>query len=278
MSDGFIPASAPVAAVLAARLIRHAARSAPPALAGRLEEEWLADLAAQPSSFAALSFALGCCWATRVIAREHRAMKAAFAAGRPKTTVVGQLRSHAMSRLKPVWIGAAALAVTALGVGAILLAPLAFREFATRVQPYLAGSEPAIGIAVSMAVSAGVVVGTLAWSIRQIRREAMNNLPKAPLAVLTLVMSLSSAGLFTLSARLGYVAMHLAGPEMLILWGVAGGAVGLIIALTSGRAKSRSAGNSAPDGGGEPGLGSAHYPRSRLRRGKWPGADRRYVP
>lgn len=115
-----------------------------------------------------------------------------------------------MSRFKSVWIVAAALAVTALGVRAVLLFPVAVHAFAERVRP---GFEGTIGAAVLFAVT---TIGC--------------------------------------------------------------GAVGLIIALTSGRAKSRSAGNSAPDGGGEPGLGSAHYPRSRLRRGKWPGADRRYVP
>jgi protein TonB len=59
------------AAAITGSLIRQAARRAPPALAARLEEEWLADLAAQSSPGARLSFALGCCWATCVIAREH---------------------------------------------------------------------------------------------------------------------------------------------------------------------------------------------------------------
>jgi len=52
-------------------LIRYAARTAPVDLAARLEEEWLADLAAQPAAFGRLRFALGCCWATRVIAHEY---------------------------------------------------------------------------------------------------------------------------------------------------------------------------------------------------------------
>ena len=66
-------------------LIRHAARSAPASLAERLEEEWLADLAARRGVAARLRLALGCCWATRVIAREFAApvmaAKAAGAAG-----------------------------------------------------------------------------------------------------------------------------------------------------------------------------------------------------
>jgi TonB family protein len=51
-------------------LICRAARQAPAALAPRLEEEWLADLAVQRGKLARLRFALGCCWATVVIARE----------------------------------------------------------------------------------------------------------------------------------------------------------------------------------------------------------------
>ncbi len=54
-------------------LIHRAARSAPAPLADRLEEEWLADLPGRPSTLSRLRFALGCCWATRVIAHEHGA-------------------------------------------------------------------------------------------------------------------------------------------------------------------------------------------------------------
>ena len=55
---------------IAHTLVHHAARHAPAALAGRLEEEWLADLAAQPRGFAQLRFALGCLWARQVIAHD----------------------------------------------------------------------------------------------------------------------------------------------------------------------------------------------------------------
>lgn len=51
-------------------LIHHAARGAPASLSERLEEEWLADLADRRSTLSRLRFALGCCWATRVIAHE----------------------------------------------------------------------------------------------------------------------------------------------------------------------------------------------------------------
>jgi TonB family protein len=60
-------------------LIRRAARSAPEALSGRLEEEWLADLGARPSAWSRARFAIGCCWATQVIALEHAGARAALA-------------------------------------------------------------------------------------------------------------------------------------------------------------------------------------------------------
>ncbi len=57
-------------APLANWLIRRAARRAPPDLAPRLEEEWLADLNAQSGLLPQVRFALGCCWATQVIAHD----------------------------------------------------------------------------------------------------------------------------------------------------------------------------------------------------------------
>jgi len=82
------------AARLSGWLVRHAARNAPIALADRLEEEWLADLAAQRGGLSRLRFALGCCWAMRVIARDYLASRAsAAAAGRASesaTLVLGQ--------------------------------------------------------------------------------------------------------------------------------------------------------------------------------------------
>jgi hypothetical protein len=52
-------------------LIHHAARRAPESLSSRLEEEWLADLECRSSALSRLGLALGCCWATVVIANEH---------------------------------------------------------------------------------------------------------------------------------------------------------------------------------------------------------------
>jgi len=62
------------------RLLQRAALRAPPALAARLQEEWLADLAARHGPLARLRLAIGCCWAASVIAREHGAPKIATAA------------------------------------------------------------------------------------------------------------------------------------------------------------------------------------------------------
>ena len=64
-------------------LIHCAARHAPHTFAQRLEEEWLADLAQRNSAMSRLSFAIGCCWATRIIASEHRS--SAVAATSPVT-------------------------------------------------------------------------------------------------------------------------------------------------------------------------------------------------
>lgn len=79
--DGSGRKSPPVAATwdltVARRLVGRAARKAPPGLAERLEEEWLADLTARQGAFARIRFGLGCCWATRVIAREFGVAAAA---------------------------------------------------------------------------------------------------------------------------------------------------------------------------------------------------------
>jgi len=53
-------------------LIYHAAARAPQSLSRRLEEEWLADLIARSSAMSRLRFAIGCCWATQVIALEYQ--------------------------------------------------------------------------------------------------------------------------------------------------------------------------------------------------------------
>jgi TonB family protein len=61
------------------RLIRHAARRAPESLSQRLQEEWLADWSARTSAMSRLRLAIGCCWATRVIALEFQPSSVAAA-------------------------------------------------------------------------------------------------------------------------------------------------------------------------------------------------------
>jgi len=51
-------------------LIRHAAGRAPECLSSRLEEEWLADSVSRSSTLSRLRFAVGCCWASMVIAND----------------------------------------------------------------------------------------------------------------------------------------------------------------------------------------------------------------
>ena len=73
-------------------LVRRAAGSAPPSLAGRLEEEWLADLETRRSPASRLLFGLGCWWAVPVIARDFpgKALAAGAAGGSQATVFYGQ--------------------------------------------------------------------------------------------------------------------------------------------------------------------------------------------
>jgi TonB family protein len=75
---------------LAQDIVQRAARLTPGPLAARLEEEWLADLAARRGSFARLRLALGCWWAARVIHREHCALGLAAVAGSADSRALGQ--------------------------------------------------------------------------------------------------------------------------------------------------------------------------------------------
>jgi TonB family protein len=52
-------------------LIHSAARHTPDSLPQRMQEEWLADMAARTSALSRLRFAIGCCWATLVIAYQR---------------------------------------------------------------------------------------------------------------------------------------------------------------------------------------------------------------
>jgi hypothetical protein len=84
---------------LARGLIVHAARRAPPALAERLEEEWLAVLEERCGSMARLRLALGCCWATGVIAHEHAGISLRAATSPADATLPGALILHEPSLL-----------------------------------------------------------------------------------------------------------------------------------------------------------------------------------
>jgi TonB family protein len=52
-------------------LIHQAAHRAPESLSSRLEEEWLADLESRTAALSRLRLAVGCCWASLVIANEY---------------------------------------------------------------------------------------------------------------------------------------------------------------------------------------------------------------
>jgi TonB family protein len=74
-------------------LIHRAACAAPESLAARLEEEWLADLAARSSAISRLRFAIGCCWATQVITYQHQLpvpASGSVAAGKSMDAYAGQ--------------------------------------------------------------------------------------------------------------------------------------------------------------------------------------------
>ncbi len=68
---------------LAQRLILRAAHKAPAALAERLTEEWLADLASRSGPVSRLRLAIGCCWATAVITRDFRVPQLAASGAAP---------------------------------------------------------------------------------------------------------------------------------------------------------------------------------------------------
>lgn len=62
---------------IARRVVERAAHRAPPTLAERLQEEWLADLSDHPRGIARLRLALGCYWAAILIRHEGCPVSAA---------------------------------------------------------------------------------------------------------------------------------------------------------------------------------------------------------
>jgi TonB family protein len=93
---------------VAYRLIHRAAKRAPGALSERLEEEWLADLADRQGNLSRLRFAIGCCWATSVIAHDRELGLLPAAAG---PAPGGGFASG--SSLPPAWRRTAAFIVVA---------------------------------------------------------------------------------------------------------------------------------------------------------------------
>lgn len=75
-------------------LIRRAARRAPGSLSERLEEEWQADLAERRGGFSRLRFAVGCCWATRIIAHDYGIAAPAAAGTTGRGYLVGYMHGH----------------------------------------------------------------------------------------------------------------------------------------------------------------------------------------
>jgi TonB family protein len=90
-------------------LIVRSARSAPESLSDRLQEEWLADLAVQHGAFARLRFALGCCWARRVIAHEFlssqgAAVASAGSAGQQSMAAFAPHNSNFLSQRTAIFV------------------------------------------------------------------------------------------------------------------------------------------------------------------------------
>lgn len=117
-------------------LIWLAARKAPPALTERLGEEWLADVAARPGAFSQLRFALGCCWATTVIAHEFgtRVRPAAAAVAGTRTTLVNHADPGPFSRRTTVIlliVGLHVLVICVLATG--IEAPKVFKANPPRI-------------------------------------------------------------------------------------------------------------------------------------------------
>lgn len=126
--------------VLALHLVRYAARKAPPGLTERLEEEWQADLMGRQGAFARIRFGLGCCWATRVIAREFGVAAAAVANSASGQPVLIAHGGHDFS-----WLSRRTLALIAI---VFLHAAVFYAYLSSRTAKIVDGQPPAIDGAV----------------------------------------------------------------------------------------------------------------------------------
>jgi hypothetical protein len=104
---------------LARWLIASAAHHAPPTLAARLEEEWLAVLEEHGGTVTRLRHALGCCWATGVIAREHAEAVLTAASPEPQDLLPPRQPSFLLQRtaVALLIVGLHMLAIGALVAG-----------------------------------------------------------------------------------------------------------------------------------------------------------------
>jgi len=126
-SESEPPGSAATAATsrrgLVPWLIHQAARRAPAPLAERLEEEWLADLWTRSSTISRLGFALGCCWATGIIASEYCVLAAPAATARGASVwnqadrEPGLFPRHSLAVISVLGFHLAIIAVLLVGLG-----------------------------------------------------------------------------------------------------------------------------------------------------------------
>jgi TonB family protein len=125
-------------------LVHRAARNAPPALSERLAEEWLADLTARHGAIARLRFAVGCAWATRVIAHEMGvpAPAAAAATGHTTATVCVQPVSSFYSRRTMVLLLIVALHILVIYGLAAGMASAVLRRIPDVFQTTFIGPRP----------------------------------------------------------------------------------------------------------------------------------------
>jgi TonB family protein len=104
---------------LAGALIRRAARNAPASLSQRLQEEWLADMAARRGQITRLRLAVGCWWAARVIMHEHTSTRLAPAGSSAGHQTAAAYASHDSSF--PARRAIALLLIASLHAGLVYL-------------------------------------------------------------------------------------------------------------------------------------------------------------
>jgi TonB family protein len=124
---------------LARNLVRRAARRSPPGLTGRLEEEWLADLAVRQDALARIRFGLGCCWATRVIARDFGVAAAATAGSVSGQRLLFAREGHGFSRFSRRTTAMVAIVCFHAAIFYVYLASVSQKPVAARSDPMDAG-------------------------------------------------------------------------------------------------------------------------------------------